>query len=258
MEKSNIVAQHLTIKLSDFEGPLDLLLHLIKKSELDIFDLPIATITAQYLAFIQAQQDMQLDVASEYLVMAATLVQIKSADLLPQETYDDDMLVEELNDPRDELMRQLLTYKQFQAASAQLRERECADHQSFARLPMAVPADFEPDMALAPGLGLVDLQVAFAKLLRKKRQHEPISRRVVREKMTMAHAVANIRQHFAAHQVGDMLPFESLFDQLHDRESLVMTFIALLEMAKEDQVILHQTDAQAEIFVEIENIDGHE
>ena len=123
---------------------------------------------------------------------------------------------------------------------------------------MAVPADFEPDMALAPGLGLVDLQVAFAKLLRKKRQHEPISRRVVREKMTMAHAVANIRQHFAAHQVGDMLPFESLFDQLHDRESLVMTFIALLEMAKEDQVILHQTDAQAEIFVEIENIDGHE
>jgi len=104
----------------------------------------------------------------------------------------------------------------------------------------------------------VDLQVAFAKLLRKKRQHEPISRRVVREKMTMAHAVANIRQHFAAHQVGDMLPFESLFYQLHDRESLVMTFIALLEMAKEDQVILHQTDAQAEIFVEIENIDGHE
>ena len=76
--------------------------------------------------------------------------------------------------------------------------------------------------------------------------------------MTMAHAVANIRQHFAAHQVGDMLHFESLFDQLHDRESLVMTFIALLEMAKEDQVILHQTDAQAEIFVEIENIDGHE
>lgn len=258
MEKSNIVAQRLTIKLSDFEGPLDLLLHLIKKSELDIFDLPIATITAQYLAFIQTQQEMQLDVASEYLVMAATLVQIKSADLLPQETYDDEVLLDEYQDPREELMRQLLTYKQFQAASAQLREREQVDHQSFARLPMAVPADFELDVALAPGLGLVDLQLAFAKLLRKKRQYEPISRRVVREKMTMAQAVTNIRRHFATHQVGDMVTFASLFDQLHDRESLVMTFIALLEMAKADQVILHQTDAQAEIFVEIENLDGHE
>lgn len=258
MEKSNIVAQRLTIKLSDFEGPLDLLLHLIKKSELDIFDLPIATITAQYLAFIQTQQEMQLDVASEYLVMAATLLQIKSADLLPQETYDDEVLLDEYQDPREELMRQLLTYKQFQAASTQLREREQVDHQSFARLPMAVPADFELDVALAPGLGLVDLQLAFAKLLRKKRQHEPISRRVVREKMTMAQAVTNIRRHFATHQVGDMVTFASLFDQLHDRESLVMTFIALLEMAKADQVILHQTDAQAEIFVEIENLDGHE
>ncbi|WP_459523932.1 segregation and condensation protein A [Leuconostoc lactis] len=258
MEKSNIVAQRLTIKLSDFEGPLDLLLHLIKKSELDIFDLPIATITAQYLAFIQTQQEMQLDVASEYLVMAATLVQIKSADLLPQETYDNEVLLDEYQDPREELMRQLLTYKHFQAASAQLREREQVDHQSFARLPMAVPADFELDVALAPGLGLVDLQLAFAKLLRKKRQHEPISRRVVREKMTMAQAVTNIRRHFATHQVGDMVTFASLFDQLHDRESLVMTFIALLEMAKADQVILHQTDAQAEIFVEIENLDGHE
>ena len=124
MEKSNIVASSLTIKLSDFEGPMDLLLHLIKKSELDIFDLPIATITAQYLAFIHAQQEMQLDVASEYLVMAATLVQIKSADLLPQETYDDPLIEADYIDPRDELMQQLLTYKQFQVASAQLRERE--------------------------------------------------------------------------------------------------------------------------------------
>lgn len=252
MEKSDIVTHSLTIKLSDFEGPLDLLLHLIKKSELDIFDLPIATITGQYLAFIQAQQDMQLDVASEYLVMATTLVQIKSADLLPQETFDDVLVAEDFIDPRDALMQQLLTYKQFQAASEQLREREQTDQQSFARLPMLVPEDFEPANTLAPGLGLVDLQVAFAKLLRKKRQHTPISRRVVREKFTMAQAVENILQRFAMHQVGDMLTFESLFDQLHDREPLVMTFIALLEMAKEDKITLHQADAQSEIFLEIE------
>lgn len=237
---------------------MDLLLHLIKKSELDIFDLPIATITAQYLAFIHAQQEMQLDVASEYLVMAATLVQIKSADLLPQETYDDPLIEADYIDPRDELMQQLLTYKQFQVASAQLREREQTDQQSFARLPMLVPEDFEPDMTLAPGLTLIDLQVAFAKLLRKKRQNAPISRRVVQERMTLAQAIGRVRQRFAKHHVGDTIAFTSLFDDLQDREPLVMTFIALLEMAKEAKITLHQTDATAEIFVEIETIDGHE
>ena len=258
MEKSNIVASSLTIKLSDFAGPMDLLLHLIKKSELDSFDLLIATITAQYLAFIHAQQEMQLDVASEYLVMAATLVQIKSADLLPQETYDDPLIEADYIDPRDELMQQLLTYKQFQVASAQLQEREQTDQQSFARLPMLVPEDFEPDMTLAPGLALIDLQVAFAKLLRKKRQNTPISRRVVQEKMTLAQAIGRVRQRFAKHHVGDTIAFTSLFDDLQDREPLVMTFMALLEMAKEAKITLHQTDATAEIFLEIETIDGHE
>ena len=100
MEKSNIAQNGLTIKLSDFEGPIDLLLHLIKKSEMNIFDLQIADITSQYLDFIHAQQAMQLDVASEYLVMAATLVKIKSADLLPEEEPDDYAVDEEYADPR--------------------------------------------------------------------------------------------------------------------------------------------------------------
>ena len=113
MEK-NIVTQRLTIKLSEFEGPLDLLLHLIKKAELDIFDLPIAVITEQYLSFIQKQQSMQLDVASEYLVMAATLVQIKSSDLLPNDTIEVNDIEVDFLDPKETLMLQLLTYKQFQ------------------------------------------------------------------------------------------------------------------------------------------------
>ncbi|GMA68070.1 hypothetical protein GCM10025884_16970 [Leuconostoc gelidum subsp. gelidum] len=168
MEKVVIGTHSLTIKLSDFEGPLDLLLHLIKKSEMDIFDLQIAKITEQYLVFIHEQKKMQLDVASEYLVMAATLVQIKSADLLPQETFEENFVEESYFDPREELMAQLLTYKQFQVASDQLREREKQHQQSFARLPLLPPNDIKLETKLAPGLGLIDLQTAFAHLLKKK------------------------------------------------------------------------------------------
>lgn len=258
MEKIVIGVSSLTIKLNEFEGPLDLLLHLIKQSEMDIFDLPIAKITEQYLVFIHEQQNMQLDVASEYLVMAATLVQIKSADLLPQETVEDDFIEESYFDPREELMLQLLTYKQFQAASGKLRERENQHQQSFARLPMLVPADVKLETKLAPGLGLIDLQTAFAHLLSKKRQQTPISRRVISEKYTMTTAINNIRQRFMTQKVGDVVTFESLFDDLYDREPLVMTFLALLEMAKEDKVTMHQASVQSEIFLKIEKLDDNE
>jgi len=258
MEKSNIAVSSLTIKLSEFEGPLDLLLHLIKKSEMDIFDLPIATITEQYLAFIHHQQDMQLDVASEYLVMAATLVQIKSTDLLPEEEFEDELIVEDFVDPREELMLQLLTYKQFQVASEALKTRQHPEQQSFGRLPMTIPSDAGPETFLAPGLGLVDLQVAFSHLLSKRRRQQPISRRVVSEKYTMADAMNNIKKHFAALQVGDVVNFELLFDGVYEREPLVMTFLALLEMAKSDQILLHQDDTDSEIFLEIEKIGNNE
>ncbi|MGY3742380.1 segregation and condensation protein A [Leuconostoc inhae] len=260
MEKIVIATRSLTIKLSDFEGPLDLLLHLIKQSEMDIFDLQIAQITEQYLAFIHEQKKMQLDVASEYLVMAATLLQIKSADLLPQETVEDDFIEEPYFDPREELMVQLLTYKQFQVASDQLRERENRHQQSFARLPLLAPDDakFKLETKLAPGLGLIDLQTAFAHLLKKKKQQKPISRRVISEKYTMATAIKNIRQRFAVQKIGDMVTFDSLFDHVYDREPLVMTFLALLEMAKEDKVSLHQQNTQSEIFLKIEKLDDNE
>ena len=258
MEKVVIGTHSLTIKLSDFEGPLDLLLHLIKQSEMDIFDLQIAKITEQYLVFIHEQKKMQLDVASEYLVMAATLVQIKSADLLPQEIFEENFVEESYFDPREELMVQLLTYKQFQVASDQLREREKQHQQSFARLPLLPPIDVELETKLAPGLGLVDLQTAFAHLLKKRKQQKPISRRVISEKYTMTTAIKNIRQRFSTQQIGDMVTFDSLFDNVYDREPLVMTFLALLEMAKEDKVSLHQEDAQSEIFLKIEKLDDNE
>ncbi|MBZ1512885.1 segregation and condensation protein A [Leuconostoc mesenteroides] len=252
MEKSNIAKNGLTIKLSDFEGPIDLLLHLIKKSEMNIFDLKIADITSQYLDFIHAQQAMRLDVASEYLVMAATLVKIKSANLLPEEEPGDYAVDEEYADPREELMLQLLTYKQFQVASESLREREQLKQQSFPRTQMKAPDNLEHPITLAPGLSLGDLQTAFAQLLRRKKKEKPIRRHVTAETYSLEEAVNNINKHFLQHQTGDMIPFASFFDDIYEREHLVVTFLALLEMAKDKRLKLHQEHQQQEIYVEIE------
>lgn len=258
MEK-NIVTQRLTIKLSEFEGPLDLLLHLIKKAELDIFDLPIAVITEQYLSFIQKQQSMQLDVASEYLVMAATLVQIKSSDLLPNDTIEVDDIEVDFLDPKETLMLQLLTYKQFQVASESLRERENTNQQSFSRLPSLSPEFNQMALKpLAPGLELIDLQVAFEHLLRKKRQQQPISRRVVSEKFTLTMAFDYIAQQLQGQPRGAVIAFDDLFENMADKEAMVMIFLALLEMAKETKISFHQADASADIFLEIETLSDDE
>lgn len=115
-----------SVKIEAFEGPLDLLLHLINRYEIDIYDIPVAQITEQYMAYIHAMQELELDIASEYLVMAATLLAIKSKMLLPapEEEDDGDMEFDEVDDPREELMQRLLEYKKFKEAARELKRRE--------------------------------------------------------------------------------------------------------------------------------------
>ena len=248
------MTNHLTIKLSDFEGPLDLLLHLIKKSELDIFDLPIKDITDQYLSFIHQQQDMQLDISSDYLVMAATLLQIKSSELLPQEALEEVTFEEDFLDTKEELMLQLLTYKQFQQASDLFKSREIMNKQSFSRLPMVPSEEIGNDMKLlVQESDISDLQSAFKKLVQRKKRKQPLSKRVITEKYTIAMAITQINHIFAKHQKGDLIKFDDVFDGMSDREPMVTIFLALLEMAKESYLSFHQTDIQSEIFIEIRN-----
>lgn len=229
------------------------MLHLIQKSEMDILDLPIAEITTQYLAFIKQQEAMALDVASEYLVMAATLLRIKSADLLPPEIEDTtvDIIDEESIDTKEALMLQLLTYQQFQIAAKTLEYREHAEKQSFTREPALVPSDLSPNTALSPGLTLVDLQLAFSQILLRKQREDPISRSIVRERYSLNDAMASVTTKMSQLSSGERLSFKSFFVDLSDREILVMNFFALLELVKESRLILHQEMPTAEIFIEI-------
>src|SRR5699024_9025808 len=130
----SLMTMHYQVKLESFEGPLDLLLHLINKYEIDIYDIPVAEITAQYMAYIHTMQQLELNIASEYLVMAATLLEIKSKVLLPNPHVEIEEEYEE--DPREELMHRLIEYRKYKDAAYHLKEREVEQNQVHTRPPI--------------------------------------------------------------------------------------------------------------------------
>ncbi len=228
--------------LKDFDGPLDLLLHLIKVNEMDIFDIPIVEITAQYLDFLHEAESRNLDIAGEFLVMAATLMAIKSTYLLPRPevTMDDDLaqVIEDADlDPRQMLMTQLLEYQRYQQAAADLREREDARLLQFGRAPMLAPATIEV-VPLPAGLQLDDLQKAFSHMLTKRIKKTVRTRTMQGESWLIGERMTAI---MAKIPLTTAILFEDIFDDSTDRELLVTTFLALLELVRHQQVAIKQT-----------------
>lgn len=162
-------------KVEAFEGPLDLLLHLINRYEIDIYNIPVAKITEQYLSYVHTMKELQLDVASEYLVMVATLLQIKSKMLLPKQEEDvPDNGEDFIDDPRQELMERLIEYKKYKQVATELKERE----QERAQLYTRPPIDFtsfqqEEETSLPLDVTLYDMLAAFQKLMRRKKAKTP-------------------------------------------------------------------------------------
>ena len=159
-------------KLESFEGPLDLLLHLIDKDEIDIYDIPVSRITDQYLEYLHAMQEMELDVTSEFLVMAATLLAIKSGQLLPRppamEEYEEFWDEDEMLDPRDELVHKLVEYRRFKQLAEQLRDREMARSLVYSKEPEDLTSYLKEDVTHPlEGLDLSDLMTAFRRALSK-------------------------------------------------------------------------------------------
>ncbi|MEB9787022.1 segregation/condensation protein A, partial [Bacillus cereus] len=172
-------------KVEAFEGPLDLLLHLIHRYEIDIYNIPVADITEQYLSYVHTMKELQLDVASEYLVMAATLLQIKSKMLLPK--HEEDVLDngdDFIDDPRQELMERLIEYKKYKQVATELKERE----QERAQLYTRPPIDFtslqqEEETSLPLDVTLYDMLAAFQKLMRRKKAKKPVTTRITRQEI---------------------------------------------------------------------------
>jgi segregation and condensation protein A len=219
---------------------LDLLLHLIKKNEVSITDIPIATITEQYLATLEVMQTLNLDVAGEFLVMAATLIHIKSRMLLPATDAEEDE--EEGADPRAELVRRLLEYQRFKDAADQLERREVLTRDVFVR--SAAPAEEIP----APGfreVSIFELLTALKRVL--DRLPKDVVHEVLLEKITVREKMTLLLDHLRNH--GKTL-FESLFAEVKSRMEVVVTFLAMLELVKMRAIRIFQEEATGPIQIE--------
>jgi segregation and condensation protein A len=236
------------IALPAFEGPLDLLLHLIKSHELDVLDLPIAFVTERYLAYITLMEKLDLDIASEYLVMAATLAHIKSKMLLPEEPKDqeDEQTVEEV-DPRAELIRRLLEYQKYKLAAEQLGARGIAGRDVFPRGSDAPEASGPAPLA---EIGLFSLLDAFNKVL--ARAKADLAFQVIAEGVSIQDRMRQLVDRLRERRE---LSFEQLFEGQATVYEMVVTFLALLEMAKRRLVRMYQADPASPIHLRSTVID---
>lgn len=231
------------IKVPVFEGPLDLLLHLIKENKVDIYDIPIAVITGQYLQYIEMMEELNLDVAGDFLVMAATLIHIKSRMLLP---VDEEAPGEEQEDPRLELIQRLLEYQTFKDASLGLREKEEEWMNIFHREPIkdeeAEAESTEPELYLFD-VNLFDLIGAFKKILNTA---PPEVVRITREALTVKDKISHIMEML---ENNDTVRFEDFFKEDRSRVHIVVTFVALLELIRLGLVRAYQENDFGNIWV---------
>lgn len=224
------------VRLEVFEGPLDLLLHLIKRHELDITDIPMARITAEYLAYIQALRDLDFDVAGEFLVMAATLIHIKSRMLLPAPADAPDEAAAE--DPRAELVRRLLAHRQYRAAAQELWLRYEVEQGVYTR-----PAPESPSGEVS--VTVFDLLETFKRLLDRRRQELELA--IAHETMTQARKLAELR---ALLEVEPRLNAARLFEAARSKREMVCLFLAILELLREGAVRFIQTETFGDIHLE--------
>jgi segregation and condensation protein A len=232
------------VKLEVFEGPLDLLLYLIRKEEVDIYDIPIERITNQYMEYLSLMQMLNLEVAGEFLVMAATLMYIKSRMLLPADQQVTDNEAEEGEDPRWELIRQLIEYKKFKDAALQLGRREDEQSNIFARGATAedIPADVEQPLA---EVSIFDLINAFGEVLKRTSARDEF-REIVEERFTVSDKIEEILYTMLSR---DDIVFRELFTEAATRTEVVVTFLAVLELIRLKRLGVRQEKAFGEIHV---------
>ncbi|MDD2707806.1 MAG: segregation/condensation protein A [Verrucomicrobiae bacterium] len=236
------------VQLEVFEGPLDLLLYLIKKNEVDIYHIPIAKITSQYLEYLTMMKLVVPDVAGEFVVMGATLMYIKSRMLLPadQQQVDPEEPADEM-DPRWELIRQLVEYKKFKDAAATLQQREFMKEGMFSRQEREKGASFMPDSGsmMLGELSVFDLLNAFNQVLKRVSEPEDV-REISEERFTVSDKIDFIRK---AMSVENRTPFTQLFDGAASRFEIIVTFLAMLELIRLKHLRVEQEGPFGEIMV---------
>lgn len=232
------------LKLEVFEGPLDLLLHLIKENKMDIFDIEIESITRQYLDYIHKMKEQNLDIASAYLVMASELTLIKARMLLPRPKVDEEESEEE--DPRVELVARLLEYQAYKEITKTLKENESKRQEIHTKLPENINNYIEENTVII-GEGSIDLLVdAFKKFLVRKSEEKPLSTKVTMKEITVSSRKLEIKSILKKEK---KVSFFKLFP-VSTKEYIVATFLAVLDMARNKELLIKQEELFSDIIVE--------
>ena len=219
------------VNIDGFDGPLDLLLHLIKKSNIDIVDVNINDITKQYLDYINKMEELNLDIASEYLVMAAELLEIKSNSLLPKPEVEE----EEEEDPRERLIRRLLEYEQYKKVTEEFKEFELKRQDVFTREPDSLD-EFKSEEQIDYGVNLNDLLEAFKSFISEKENDKPLNTKITNKEYSITKRCYEIKNILKKKK---KVNFVELFE-VYNRGYVVITFLSILSMARSGDIVIEQ------------------
>lgn len=221
------------VTIDNFDGPLDLLLHLIKEQDIDIYDIKIEDITKQYLDYIRHMKELNLEIASEYLVMASELIEMKSKMLLPKKKEKEDDDYEE--DPRELLIERLLAYKRYKEVTSEFKDLELTRKMVFTREPDNLNRYVKEDEN-SEELGVADLIDAFNNLLKRKELDRPIATKIAKKELSVAEKVNKIKNILRNKK---RINFEDIFE-VSTKEEVIISFLSVLEMVKKDEILLTQ------------------
>lgn len=231
------------ITINDFEGPLDLLLHLIKKQDVDIMDISIEEITKQYLEFIEQQEKMNLNIASEYLIMAAELLEIKSSILLPKHEEE----IEE-EDPRENLINRLLEYKIYKEVTNEFEKLEENRKQYYTKSQENLNEYRNQDDSIDLGdIDLNDLMEAFSKFLVRKQEEKPLNTKISKKEYSVKERSTEI---ISVLKKKKKMNFEELFDT-YKKDYIIVTFLSILSLARKQEINIKQEDNFDKIFLSL-------
>ncbi len=229
-------------KINEFEGPLDLLLHLIKESKMNIMDIEIEKITDQYMNYLDLQEKMNLEIASEYLVMASELIELKSKLLLPNPKNEEG----EEEDPREELVNRLLEYQAYKEITKVLQDKENLRKEIYTKAPENIRNYVEEDVSITTDVTLDDLVEAFKKYLERKKETKPLQTKITVNEVTVSsrrHDIKNLLRTKKRVSFFELFPVVS-------KEYVIATFLAVLEMAKSHELTITQDGTFDDIICE--------
>ncbi|EOD01080.1 segregation and condensation protein A [Caldisalinibacter kiritimatiensis] len=243
------------VVLETFEGPFDLLYHLIEKNEVDIYDIPISQIADQYIEYLETMKDLDLEITSEFLVMAANLLQIKSKMLLPKNNEKQQEEQEEI-DPRDELVKRLIEYKKYKNAAKSLKKKENIQSKIFFKPKEELgDIDVKEEQLMLEGIKLIDLMNAFNKIVKKKTQENTEInniRKIQRDEITIEECMENLKEYICKN---NKVRFEELFKEKQTNNNIVVTFLSILELIKLKFITVKQDSNFGEIIIQLKDIE---